>query len=218
MNKLGFFRSIDFTEYESKAIVSLLKLGAATPKQIYIDSQVPQNKLYNILRKFTGLGIISQIPSEPKKYKLANLETLIENKIKQKEDLLRSLKENSKKIKQNLDTGFIFSLIKSQQAIMDQLAENNPKVKKEIFGVQGRWRLWAKGLRQLQVSVKKGVDVRIIGVIDDETKKRAIEWKKIGCKIRYWNRKFGEFPPRFTVFDNKQARITFGRPEIKDSK
>ena len=54
----------------------------------------------------------------------------------------------------------------------------------------------------------------MIGVINDETKKRALEWKKTGCKIKAYNKMFGENPLRFTIFDNKEARLNIGKPEI----
>jgi len=219
MDKIDFFKNLDFTEYESKILNSLLILNNASPKQLSAHSTVPQNKLYNILKKFINLGITALIPGEPHKYKLVNLQTYIEDKIKEKENLLSIIKKDSKKIKEPVDSEeFSFSLIKSQRAIMNKLAENNPKVKKEIFGVQGSWKLWAKGLREMQNTIKKGVKVRAIGIIDKETKKRALEWKKVGCNIRIWNKKFGDYPLRFTVFDGKWARITFGKPEIADSK
>ena len=43
------------------------------------------------------------------------------------------------------------------------------------------------------------------------------EWKKTGAKIKIYNEKFGEYPLRFGVFDEKEARITIGKPEIPDS-
>jgi len=220
MQKFEFFKSLGFTDYESKTINSLINLKSATPKQIHEQSGVPQNKLYSILKKFEKLGIISQLPTEPKKYKLINLRTFINNKIKQKENTLKQLKKDSKNLQdlKELDEKFLFSLIKGQQAIMNKLAENNIKVKKEILSVQRNWKVWGEGLRQMQTAVNNGVDVKIIGVINDETKKRAGEWKKLGCKIKAYNRKFGEFPLRFAIFDNKEARITIGKPEIPDPK
>jgi hypothetical protein len=65
----------------------------------------------------------------------------------------------------------------------------------------------------MEKAIKKGVDVRLIGVITDETWKRVKEWKKIGCKIGKYE---GESPLRFSIFDRKRARITIGKPEIKD--
>jgi hypothetical protein len=99
---------------------------------------------------------------------------------------------------------------------MNKLAENNPKVKKEILSVQRNWKVWGEGLRAMQETIKKGVKVKIIGEINQETKKRAQEWKQVGCKIKAYNKKFGEYPLRFSIFDNKEARITIGKPEIQN--
>ena len=82
MDKLEFFQSIGFTEYESKVLVSLLKLKIATTKEIGLNSGVPQNKLYHILNKFEILGIVELIPERLKKYQLINIETIVDNRIK----------------------------------------------------------------------------------------------------------------------------------------
>ena len=101
---------------------------------------------------------------------------------------------------------------------MHKLAEQNAIVKKEIFGVQRNWKLWGKGIRAMKDSIKDGVDARLIGVVNKDTEKRAKEWKKIGCKVKKYNNKFGENPLRFTIFDGEVARITIGKPEITDPK
>jgi len=67
-------------------------------------------------------------------------------------------------------------------------------------------------------AVKRGVDVRLIGIINNETWRRVKEYKKVGCKIAKYNGKFGEYPLRFSIFDGKEARITIGKPEIKERK
>lgn len=220
MDRVKFFQNLGFTEYESKALSSLVKLQNATPKQISLDSGVPQNKLYKILKKFKLSNIISEIPGQTKKYKLINLKTFIEERIEEREEKLNKLKENSKQL-EDLDDNqeeFTFQLIKGQRAIMNRLAENNDKAEEEIFGVQRNWRYWAKGIRKMEKAIKKGVDVRLIGVINDETWKRAKEWREIGCKIGKYHGEFGEHPLRFSVFDKEKARITIGKPEIKDRK
>ncbi len=220
MDKISFFKSLGFNEYESKTLDSFTKLGAATPKEISQDSQVPQNKLYQIIKSFEKKGLLSLIPAETKKYKLINFKTFIDNKIKEKQEQLKELKKNSKKLesRKGPEQDFIFTLIKGQQAIMDKIAERNPKVEKEILGVQRSWKVWGTGLRNMQNSIKKGVKVKMIGIIDKNTEKRAEEWKKVGCKVKAYDLKFGDNPLRFTIFDNKEARITIGKPEIQDPK
>lgn len=220
MDRVKFFRELRFTEYEAKVLSSFVKLGAASPKEISVDCEVPQNKLYSILNKFELDGIVCQVPSSSKKYKLINLKTCIDERINEREAVLKDLKKGIKEIgkMKEPEEEFSFSLIRGQRAIMNQLAEQNAKSSKEVFGVQRNWRYWAEGIRQMEKTIKKGADVRMIGVVNEETWKRAKEWKKVGCKLRKYNGKFGEFPLRFSVFDGNVARITIGRPEIKERK
>jgi len=221
MDKKLFFTSLGFTEYESLTLSSFLKLKKANAKQLSLDSGVPQNKLYQILKIFEKLSLISHIPSEKKEYKLLNVQTYINKKIEEKETQLKEIKRSSKdieKIKESEEES-VFSLIKGQQAIMDKLAEENfNKKNKEILGVQRNWKIWGGGLRAMQKSIKMGTKVKMIGIINEETKSRALEWKKIGCKIRAYNSKFGENPLRFTIFNGKRMRLTIGKPEIQDPK
>jgi len=220
MNKQEFFKSLGFTRYEANILLSLIRLKVATPKEISLNSGVPQNKLYQILSKFENEGILSQIPSDVKKYKLISFKSFIDSKIDEKEKNIKELKNNFKKIGEidENEEEFIFSLIKGQKGIMNKLAEKNLEVKKEILGVQRNWKIWGTGLDNMKRAIKKGVDVNMIGEINKETKERALEWRKIGCKVREYNQKFGQFPLRFTIFDNKEARITIGKPEISDPK
>jgi len=220
MDKTEFFISLGFSEYEAKALASFTKLKAANPKEISLDSGVPQNKLYSILKNFKEQGILASLPSETQKFQLINLKTLVNEKVKEKENHIKELKKYSTSLENIKDSEkqAVFSLIKGQQAIMNKLAEENPKAKHEILGVQRNWKFWATGIRAMQASIKKGVKVRLIGIINKETEKRAREWKYIGCKIKKYNKKFGENPLRFSILDNKFARITIRKPEIPNPK
>lgn len=220
MDKIEFFKDLGFSEYEAKTLVSLIKLGKANPKQIHVDSGVPQNKLYSILKKFEKLHLLSVLPIEPKQYQLINLKTFVDNNIKEKKKNLKDLENNSKKINliESKDEQGVFSLIKGQKAIMNKLAEANKEVKKEILGVQRNWKIWGEGLRQMEQAVKKSVDVKLIGVVDKDNISKVKEWKNIGCKIKAYNKKFGEYPLRFSIFDGKFARITIGKPEVQNPK
>ncbi len=218
MDRHEFFRELGFSEYESKVLAALVKLESATAKEINLASRVPQNKLYSLLEGFEKLGILSSLPVEPKKFKLMNIETFVSKKLKEKEENLKELKKKSKQIKEidEKEEQFTFTLLKGQQAVMDKLAEANRNVKKEILGVQRNWKYWAEGIRAMKDAVKRGVDVKLIGIVNEDNKSRVVEWKKIGCKIKKYNKKFGDFPLRFSIFDNKWARITIGKPEIQN--
>lgn len=219
MDKAEFFCSLGMSLYETKAVVSLLRLKKANVKEISLDSGVPRNKLYAIIKNFEKRGLVELIPDESKTYRLLNLKTFVSDRLRERKKELSEMQKNFRNFENIQGDGeFVFSLIKGQRAIMDRLAEVNPKVRKEIIGVQRNWKVWGAGLREIQRAVKRGVDVRLIGVVNEETLPRVIEWKKTGCKIRRYNEKYGSYPLRFTIFDNKEARITIGKPEIQDPK
>jgi len=220
MDKVEFFKNLDFTEYESKVLASLVKLKKANVKEISLYSEVPKNKLYAILKKFEQKSILEVIPTEPKEYRIINIKSFINKKIKQKQEKLEGLKISLKNIEnlEDKDQQFLFSLIKGQKAIMNKLTEINSSVKKEILGVQRNWKYWGAGIREIEKSIKRGVKVKFIGEINKENIKKVKEWRKTGCKIRAYNKKLGKYPLRFSVFDRKYARITLGKPEIKESK
>jgi sugar-specific transcriptional regulator TrmB len=220
MDRINFFRNIGFSEYESKVLSSFLRLGEAGSREISEDSGVPRNKLYNIFHNLEHLGLLAGVPSDVKKYRLINLDSFISKRIVEKENKLNSIKEASKNIeliKDREERGY-FLFIKGQKSIMNKLVELNKNSKKEILGVQRNWKYWGEGIRAVESAIKNGADVKLIGVINKETEKRAKEWKNIGCKIKSYNQKFGECPLRFSIFDGKYARITIGKPEIKESK
>jgi sugar-specific transcriptional regulator TrmB len=218
MEKLEFFKDLGFSEYEGKAILSLIRLKSASPKEISFDSSVPQNKLYGILKKFEKEGLLANLPGEIKKYQIINLDSFVKKKINEKKIKLSEMRKISKIFNEKsfFEEKFVFSLIRGQRAIMNKLAENNLKVRKEIIGVQRDWKIWGEGLRAMQKTIKNGVDVKLIGNVNERNRQRALEWKKLGCKIRKYNKKFGDYPLRFSIFDGKEARITIGKPEIQN--
>lgn len=218
MEKQEFLSELGFNEYESKALSSLSALKEASPKELSLASKVPQNKLYSIINKMKMLGLLAEIPNGNKKYKLINLNTFVKEKLKEKQAKLKQLEISSKILEQLQDKhdNFSFQVIVGQSAIMNRLAEHNLNVKHEILGVQRNWKYWSDGIRAMQSAIKRGVKVKLIGEINEENKKRVKEWRNIGCKIKHYNKKFGENPLRFSIFDNKQARVTIGKPEIQN--
>jgi len=213
MKNQKLFQSIGLTEYESKILDSLIYLKTADPKNLSIHSKVPQNKIYEIIKKLEKFGIVESIPSEKNIYKSVNIKTFIEERISEQESKIKEIKNQIKNIEISNNP---ISILIGQKNIMNKLAERNILVKKEILGVQGNWKIWGKGLIEMKKSTKSGVKVKLIGIINEETKERAQEWKDVGCEVRAYNQKFGKYPLRFTIFDNKEARITLGKPEINN--
>ncbi len=220
MKRFDFFKELGFSDYEARLLSSFVKLRTASPKELSVDSSVPQNKIYSILRGFENQGMVSLVSIEPKKYQLINLDSFVNCKIREKQEKLKELKkavDNLEETKLN-EEQFVFSLIKGQKAIMNKLVEVNKNVEREILGVQRNWKYWGEGIRGVEEAIRKGVNVKFIGIVNEKTMGKVEKWKEVGCKIKDYNKKFGDYPLRFSIFDNKYARITLGKPEIKEGK
>ena len=96
---------------------------------------MPQNKLYDILKKFENNGILSLVSIEPKKYSLTNLNLLVKERLKEKKKKIKELTDFSKVLKHSKEEeeNFVFTLIKGQKATMNKLVELNKNAKKEVY-------------------------------------------------------------------------------------
>ena len=73
-----------FNLYESKILLSLAKLKTASVSEIGKDSNVPKNKIYEILDIFKRRGIVQLLPSKPKRYNLVNIKQVLKERVDQK--------------------------------------------------------------------------------------------------------------------------------------
>lgn len=79
MEKLfSLMKKFNFTEYETKVYISLLKNGNATGYEISKQSSVPRSKVYNILETLLQKGIIQSTQTNPVLYTAISVDEFIE--------------------------------------------------------------------------------------------------------------------------------------------
>jgi hypothetical protein len=61
------FECLGLSEYEAKLYVSLPG-GTANAGTLSISSSVPRTKVYSILKKLTDIGLVVEIPEEPRRF------------------------------------------------------------------------------------------------------------------------------------------------------
>ena len=61
-------QNLDFTQYEAKAYLSLLRRGRISGYELAKNSGVPASKIYQVLNRLLEKEIIVALDSEPKKY------------------------------------------------------------------------------------------------------------------------------------------------------
>jgi len=59
---------LGLSEYEAKIYVSLVEAGQTKARTLSILSGVPRTKVYSVLRKLIDMGLVTEIPGEPRRF------------------------------------------------------------------------------------------------------------------------------------------------------
>ena len=59
---------LGLSEYEAKVYVSLIERGAAKARTLSTMSGVPRTKVYSVLKKLVDIGLVVEIPEEPRRF------------------------------------------------------------------------------------------------------------------------------------------------------
>ena len=63
-----FLDRIGLSQYENKAYLTLIRIGKTKSMQIAKESGVSYGRIYEILDKLEGRGLITILPTEPKTF------------------------------------------------------------------------------------------------------------------------------------------------------
>lgn len=216
MDNLKLLLKLGMSEYEARAYLALAKLGPSTVRDIVEESKLPRNKTYESLQKLENKNKVESLPLSPKKYRISNPETFkqeIETMNNSMDSLIKLIQEP-----RSNEFSDMFWIIKSKKSISEKMANQNYKCEKEIIGSHRFSQIQYKNLKALRDATQRGVKMKFITIFD---KNKIVQYKKYletGIEIRVWNeKKFGTNIQRMTSFDNQCARITIGKPEIKNS-
>ena len=99
-------QSLGLTEYESKAYLSLLSLGACDARQLCSHSGVPSSKIYAIMEKFELLGLVEIQQSKPTRFRASEPSVGIDRLVRNKEREILSIKDTLPLLESELDSIF----------------------------------------------------------------------------------------------------------------
>ena len=86
---------LGLSEYEAKGYVSLLKEYPSTAYELGKASGIPTSKIYEVLKKLTGRGMVTMIAEgKSKRYLPIALEDFLSRHKKEMETVMRSVREN----------------------------------------------------------------------------------------------------------------------------
>ncbi len=214
MESLKLLQKLGLTEYQARAYLSLAELGPSTVREIVMHSKLPRNKAYEALQRLEETNKVISLPVSPKKYKINNPELFREeiNDLSKSTDELIKIIENPK----TREFKELFWVIQGKKAIEEKLASENNKSNKEILACNNLSKILYKNVRTIKDAVQRGVKVKMICTFEEKNIPKYKEWLKTGTKIRIFNKEiFGPLLPRITIFDDKKARLTIGKPEVQ---
>jgi len=215
MDNIKLLKKLGMTEYEARAYLSLARLGPSTVREIVVESNLPRNKAYEALESLERVNKVISLPLSPRKYRIFDPGQFRE----EVEDISKSFDSLVKLIEQPKQQEFrdLFWILKGKKAILEKLSAHSEKARKEVLSCNRLSRPFFKNIRTMKEAVDRGVKVKMICTFDRKNIYSYVEWMKTGAKIRVFNHdKFGPLLPRITIFDGKIARLTIGRPEVKN--
>ena len=107
-------QSLGLTEYESRAYIGLLSLGATDARALCSSSGVPSSKIYSIMEKFELLGLLEIQQSKPARFKAIEPSIGIDRLVKAREREILSMKDALPLLHSELDTLYFNALNKTE--------------------------------------------------------------------------------------------------------
>lgn len=125
-------QKIGFSQYESKAYISLLQHSPVTGYELSKRSGVPRSMIYEVINKLNDKGAIYIIPSEPIKYSPVPAQKFLARIRGNMDNTLNFLETSLKNLEQVREVDII-THINGYQLVMDEIVSLIEGAEKELW-------------------------------------------------------------------------------------
>jgi sugar-specific transcriptional regulator TrmB len=209
------------SKYEAKAFLALSLHGPLSASSLSEKSNIPQSKIYNVMKNLMTKSLAESWNTKPQKFKAVKpshaFRKIIEKKKIEIEKLnnktsmiLNQLKPfQKKKEKLGVWTG------KGRKAFLEKAAEMVERTKKVGLATTSKFSRNTILDNAYAKALKKGVKIKIIGTSElDESKKARARWyKKHGAEVRILPI---NVHPRIGIVDKKEICMRIDNPLESD--
>lgn len=165
---LTLLRSLEFTEYESKVYLALLKGSPATAYAVARESGVPRSKVYGVLGGMVDKGVAFVSHGEPVRYAPLSPRELVQVRRRQAEELLVAAEDGLEEYAEPDSTDEVDSRIwdiEGRTEIFSRLKELVGRAEERIL--LQVWQDDAPELREeLVAAAERGVEITVIAYGD----------------------------------------------------
>ncbi|NGQ93586.1 TrmB family transcriptional regulator [Brevibacillus sp. SYP-B805] len=154
---------IGFSNYESKAYLSLLRRSPVTGYELSKQSGVPRSMIYQTINKLVSQGAVHEIPSDPLTYTPVPPKEFLGRLREEKEQTFNYLEEKLQTLESPPEAHVIHH-IKERMPIMDKMKAMISKARHEVW-----LSLWDSEVDEIQPYAKKALDagVRVYSLLFD---------------------------------------------------
>jgi sugar-specific transcriptional regulator TrmB len=205
-----YLNSLGLTEYEAKALVSLIKKNSLEAPEISSITGIPKTRVYDVLEKLEKKALVISLEGRPKKYQAIEKEKIIEKLLQEKKKEFKEIEENAIKLKQILSAEEKEE--KENIIKVKQLSDFNRILGKEILkakkSVIGFTELKEKNSfleEALNAVTENKVKVKLI------SSKKEAEWLHKKISIKSFNHSLNAF-----VIDEK--KVILGLNSLQEKK
>jgi len=131
---------LGLSEYEAKIYVSLVEIGQAKARTLSLLSGVPRTKVYSVLKKLMDLGLVIEVPGEPRRFSPAPPRIALgvylrsyQDKFQDLSSLISTLEDAFRKAKsrENVRQGFLWR-ISGKEEILKKIREMLSRAGKSV--------------------------------------------------------------------------------------
>lgn len=117
-----YFEKFAMTDYELRAFLAVVLLGASTPDSIAMTAKIPRTSTYKILEKLEDRGFIISLEGRPKVFKARSINDIRKNFSKNLEDLFGKLTDLSELLTERGLPQLIYTIY-GRERVIDKMKE-----------------------------------------------------------------------------------------------
>lgn len=188
-DRLTRLREFGLSEYAARAYLALLDLGVAEARDVSTLSKVPQAKIYHVLEQLHDKGLTTILPEFPKKYAPVPFSDYL-NRIHEEHQRAADAIHRDREVLEDMfrvvgDTevgnrGF-FTVVRGRRNVVAKIQEMLQEAKSDmlVLGTSGFALRYAHFLPELTAAQRRGVRLRVLVPITDDTLPRLDEVRDV---------------------------------------
>ncbi|MEK6960645.1 MAG: helix-turn-helix domain-containing protein [Nanoarchaeota archaeon] len=214
MKNIEVLMGCGFNLYESKVLLSLHKLKDPTAKEVCQDSEVPKNKVYEVLEGLIRGQIVRILPAQPKRYCVINLKGVLQERLAKRSSDIQALEGQLDSAigvpQKSASYDETFWVMEGESAMINKIIETLADVHNESIGLIDVWAIRPANLRAVRDAISRGVKFYFLGTIDKKSRPIAREYAKLGVEVRH----YPVHGAGYSIFDGRKVQLRVTEKKI----